>query len=242
MKKTTLLLGALFLSTFAMAQINRRPNDIKHRNNSATQTISTAFSRFEETVFTQSSPVEIIASYIKAGKVQSELGHRDEAATFYQRAYQLVTIQLRHRSKNANILFQLANQCKQLLALCLPGSAQSGQLDSIAVDRYLREAQQSWYFATEAINTSVDFSEEKVVTALFHAATEPATVSNQQYRLSKETSLRKQATHQSASLKRLGPGCKIIVIERTSKDWWKVETTDGVGYVKAGLLISEFVN
>jgi uncharacterized protein YgiM (DUF1202 family) len=234
MKKTILILGVLFLSSFAIAQINSRPANNKTQNVATSQTISSAFTRFEQTVFTQSTPAEIIASYIKVGKAQSDLGHRAEAAAFYQRAYQLVTIQLRHPSKNANALLKLANQCKQLLAFSLPGGGQSGQLDSIAVDRYLREAQHSWYFATETVSTSADFNEENVVAALFYAATEPTRT--EQYRLSKETSLRKQATHKSASLKRLQPGCSITVIEKTSAHWWKVETGDGIGYVKAFLL------
>lgn len=56
------------------------------------------------------------------------------------------------------------------------------------------------------------------------------------YKLSKKTSLRADATSSSKVLKRLETSSNVIVLEKTSKYWWKVNYNGKIGYVKALLL------
>ncbi len=133
----------------------------------------------------------------------------------------------------------------------------STNVDSMESVLYLQQAEQCWaeqsgkmpkaspyrenmpsvsasYSSTNSIVTDNKSLEQKVVASFFMAVTEP--VEFDVYSLSKKTSLRQAATHRSKSLKRLATDTKVIVLEKTNKYWWKVETNGTSGYVKALLL------
>lgn len=56
------------------------------------------------------------------------------------------------------------------------------------------------------------------------------------FMLSKSTSLRKEATHESSVILRLRTGDQVEVLERTNQFWWKVRFRQQVGFAKASLL------
>ncbi|MBX2875458.1 MAG: SH3 domain-containing protein [Saprospiraceae bacterium] len=55
-------------------------------------------------------------------------------------------------------------------------------------------------------------------------------------RLSRNTSLRKAATHTSDVILRLKAGDEVVLLEKTSNNWWKVKFKEQVGYAKAALM------
>lgn len=56
------------------------------------------------------------------------------------------------------------------------------------------------------------------------------------YSIIKKTSLREEATSSSKVLQRLKLDTKVIVLEKTTKYWWKTDYKGQIGYVKAGTL------
>lgn len=68
------------------------------------------------------------------------------------------------------------------------------------------------------------------------AKRKPATSSYGSFRVTKATSLRERPTSSSGVLRRLAPGDKLQVLEKSERYWWKVSDNGRVGYVKALLL------
>lgn len=56
------------------------------------------------------------------------------------------------------------------------------------------------------------------------------------FMLSKSTSLRKEATHESGVILRLRTGDQVEVLEKTNRFWWKVRFGQQVGFAKASLM------
>lgn len=57
------------------------------------------------------------------------------------------------------------------------------------------------------------------------------------YIVTKSTSFRSKATHESSVLKRFKAGDQVVLLERTNKHWWKVSHGGQIGWVKKALLV-----
>lgn len=233
MKKAILLLCCLAINYAAFSQSHKRPNHSTTPSASST----TAFAKFEETAFTQSDTRSIIASYISLGKQQQGLGHSADARAFYERAYELAKTYYQRLPEDKNLLGRLENSYQSLLAISLQNQNFNNDSGAVNALRYLQQNGQNW-IAANATPQQRSSSEQKVVAAFFLAATEeaPNRIVTESFVVQKATSLRAQATHKSASLKRLKAGRSINVMEKTNRYWWKVEVDGMIGYAKALLM------
>ncbi len=237
MKNVTLLLFLFFFSSYIFSQNNTFLN----HSTTPSATTTAAFANFEQTAFTQSDTRGIIASYISLGKQQQQLGHTADARAFYERAYKLAKSYYQAMSEDKNRLNHLENSYQSLLALGLQNQFRNDDHGRVSALRYLQQSGQTWLAGTNTTRQQQGSSEEKIVAGFFFAATEEASAASntilvESFIVQKATSLREKATHRSSSLKRLSPGRKINVLEKTNKFWWKVEVDGMIGYAKALLM------
>ena len=253
MKKVVLLLSLLCCINFVAAQYQSGQGELLAGVNIGLKSLQDVYLNFEEVVFTPSDKKEIISSYLQLGKTQLELGHSTEAASLFKRAFDLAEDYYKSFPDEKNLYNQISDNCKAVLALLDLGSESEGystssadefdqiwnrpDADSVEVFPYLQHAiRHSSIKAERTLQSSSTKAqqEHKIVAAFFMAATEP--IKEEYFTLKKRTSLRQRATHKSPVISRLASGTNLLVLEKTSKYWWKVRIEDNIGYVKALLL------
>lgn len=231
MKHVILLLAMFLFSQIAFAQ-----EDSFHpisKTVSDHQSVENAFTKFEQTVFTESDPSTIITTYMEMAKKQKEVGHLAEAAVFYERAFVLAEAYYQSKPGRKNPLEQIRNSYQSLLTICGARRNDSGVVNAL---KYLQQSKNIRFAQSNKL------SEEKVVASFFLDATEPAKPMRPgfsdfgNFSVTKATSLRRKATHNSKVLQRLSAGKSVTVLEKTNRYWWKVNIDGREGYVKALLL------